>query len=285
MSEAAFVCPSCRTALIASDEGWICERHGLFPKKGRIADFLPSLASPFDEHWEAAESQQRPTAKQKAARHFIVPIEQNFGDGIAVLDIGCGDGVHVQELLKSPVKREIFGLDFSIGALRSAAALQGDWTAVHADAQALPFRDGVFDAVISFGVLAYLDNPRRGVTEAVRVARAAGLLGLWIAPPAAGVSGRLFSLVRSVVPQLPAFLQRRLADCIVPFLGFLPTASDLSLKTGTWKECREVILVNIAPTKLIFPSADEVTTWLQQAGCEIIPRADAVPGEYWARKV
>lgn len=285
MIEPAFMCPHCHAALVGSDEGWICERHGLYPKNGRIADFLPDSDSPFDQHWEAAESEQRPAAKKSVARHFIAPIEQNFGEGIAVLDIGCGDGVHVQELLESPVKRSIIGLDYSMGALRSATALKGDWTPVHGDARNLPFRENTFDAVISFGVLAYLGDPRRGVTEAVRVTRPGGLLGLWIAPPARGLGGLLLRVIRGVVPRLPAVLQRRVADCIVPVLGFLPTASGLSLKTGTWKECREVVLVNIAPRTLAFPSADEVTDWLQQAGCDIMPRPDAMPGEYWARKI
>lgn len=285
MIRKVLACPICRDELVTSEDGWTCERHGLYPKKGRIADFLPGSENSFDGHWQAASSQQRPAAKQKAARHFIDPVLRQTGKDSSILDVGCGDGVHIQELLEDPIQRQIVGVDFSIGALRNAAALLGNWTPVHADAQALPIRDGSFDAVISFGVLAYLDDPLLGVKEAVRVANSGGLIGFWIAPPASGISGVLLRLTRGLVPRLPTTLQQRLADCIVPFLGLLPTASGLSLKTGTWKECREVVLVNIAPRRLIFPTAAEVNRWLAQAGCEIIPRSDAVPGEYWARKV
>lgn len=285
MIEKAFICPACRAELVVSDDGWTCRRHGLYPKNGRIADFLPGSQSPFDAHWKAAESGQRPVAKKTVARHFVSPITEKSGEPLIVLDIGCGDGVHVQELLEHSDGRRIFGLDYSLGALRSALTLGEGWTPVHGDAGSLPFRENTFDAVISFGVLAYLDEPRRGVAEAVRVTTRGGMVGLWIAPPAGGLGGLLLRLTRAVVPQLPGVMQRIVADCFVPVLGLLPTASGLSLKTGTWKECREVVLVNIAPQKLTFPSADDVTNWLREAGCDIIARPHAMPGEYWARKI
>jgi ubiquinone/menaquinone biosynthesis C-methylase UbiE len=162
--------------------------------------------------------------------------------------------------------------------------VKGDWLPVHADAQHLPFLDDSFDATISFGVQAYLDDPAQGMSEMVRVTRPGGLIGLWYAPRRSGVSGALFAAARGIVPRLPGWVQRRVADMMVPFLGLMPTASSLSLRTGSWRECREVILVNIAPKHIAFPTAHEIISELTRLGCEMVAKEGAIEGECWARK-
>jgi len=281
---AKLACPHCRQPLSASDPGISCSTHGEFARFGPIVSFVPDAASPFDSHWQLANDVQRPRAKVDAARRFLAPVIASAHEIHSVLDIGCGDGVHVQELLRSGLQFDVAGLDLSLQGLVNAAQLPGEWLPIHADAQSLPFADESFDAVISFGVHAYLDEPEVGITEAVRVVRPGGLVGLWIAPPPAGAAGKLFSMARQVVPRLPRWFQITLANALVPFLGLMPTSSRLSLRTGSWRECREVVLVNIAPRSIAFPTRTQVERLLREHSCEMIGRADSIIGEYWARK-
>lgn len=285
--ERLLACPVCGSALTRIGDGVRCPQHGLFPRNGRLISFISGGASDFDRHWDLARAEQRPAAKVEAARRFLAPLRDLAGKRSAplnVLDVGCGDGVHVQQLLAGEGGFFVAGLDYSARALASAMQIGGDWLPVHGDAQHLPFAADSFDAVVSFGVQAYLDDPDRGLAEIVRVATPGALIGLWYAPPRRGLAGALFSLTRAVVPRLPGWAQVALANTLVPFLGLMPTASTLSLRTGTWRECREVILVNIAPRHLEFPARAEIERKLSVLGCEIVARPDAIEGEYWARK-
>jgi SAM-dependent methyltransferase len=284
---ALLACPKCGKPLRPSANGVSCDAHGLFPRRGRMISFLDEAGSAFDDHWQQAGDVQRPRAKMAAAARFLSLLEELRGSEGAVpkvLDVGCGDGVHVERLLASGRPFAIAGLDYSSRALRNAMQVKGDWLPVHADAQHLPFLDDSFDATISFGVQAYLDDPAQGMSEMVRVTGPGGLIGLWYAPRRSGVSGALFAAARRIVPRLPGWVQRRVADMMVPFLGLMPTASSLSLRTGSWRECREVILVNIAPKRIAFPTMQEIISGLTRLGCEMVAKEGAIEGEYWARK-
>jgi SAM-dependent methyltransferase len=285
--ERLLACPICRAPLARSIEGVRCAEHGLFSRHGRLLSFISGGHSEFDRHWELAQTDQRPQAKVEVARNFLKPLLVSTGDRtepLSVLDVGCGDGVHVQELLRHGEAFSVAGLDYSVGALASATQLPGDWLPLRGDARHLPFADDSFDAVISFGVLAYLDNPERGLSEIVRVTRPGGLIGLWYAPQRQGLTGMLFKAARCVVPRLPRWGQMAIANALVPFLGLMPTSSGLSLRTGSWRECREVILVNLAPSDITFPTRSEIEASLTALNCRIIPRSGAIDGEYWAHK-
>ena len=77
-----------------------------------------------------------------------------------VLDIGCGPGRH----LIFPVS---VGLD---NDLRAVSRAKKRAPVVLGDAHNLPFRQGVFDISLLWGVLNYLEDPNQAYTEANRVA-------------------------------------------------------------------------------------------------------------------
>src|SRR3954470_24134758 len=69
--------------------------------------------------------------------------------GEYVLDLGCGDGQLTQRIAGSGA--HVLGVDAS--AEMVAAARERGIEAEHANAERLPFRDGIFDAVFSNAVL------------------------------------------------------------------------------------------------------------------------------------
>jgi demethylmenaquinone methyltransferase/2-methoxy-6-polyprenyl-1,4-benzoquinol methylase len=92
--------------------------------------------------------------------------------GQRVLDLAAGTAVSTVELSRSGAW--CVAADFSLGMLRAGAGR--DVPKVAADALALPFADGVFDAVtISFG-LRNVADPDAALAELARVTRPGGRL-------------------------------------------------------------------------------------------------------------
>lgn len=92
--------------------------------------------------------------------------------GDKVLDLAAGTAVSTVELAKSGAW--CVAADFSVGML--AAGRSRDVPKVAGDATALPFDDGVFDAVtISFGLRNVVDNVA-GLKEMARVTKPGGRL-------------------------------------------------------------------------------------------------------------
>jgi len=88
------------------------------------------------------------------------------------LDLGCGTGRNLP--LYAGVRA--IGLDPSPDSLARARQRAGGGLLVRAAAEALPFRDSVFDTVISGLVLCSVSDPVRALAEARRVLRPDGEL-------------------------------------------------------------------------------------------------------------
>jgi hypothetical protein len=43
----------------------------------------------------------------------------------------------------------------------------------------------------------------------------------------------------------------------------------MSLANASWKECKEIVMVNIAPTQLFFPSEEEIINWFKKKNIDI----------------
>ncbi len=94
--------------------------------------------------------------------------------GELVLDLAAGTGVSTEELARSGATA--VGADISLGMLRAGRASGRTVPLLAGDALALPFADGVFDAVtISFG-LRNVHDTGAALRELARVTRSGGRL-------------------------------------------------------------------------------------------------------------
>ncbi|GAA2012166.1 class I SAM-dependent methyltransferase [Catenulispora yoronensis] len=122
------------------------------------------LAEWYDQH----------NAETAAAGHG--PLLELLGPGRGLcLDLGCGTGQNLAALRASG--RTVVGLDYSADQLRLARRRTAPGEGlVRSDAAALPFRDGVFDAVATLWLSTDVDEFAAVVREAARVLRPGGAL-------------------------------------------------------------------------------------------------------------
>jgi ubiquinone/menaquinone biosynthesis C-methylase UbiE len=285
--EPSLQCPECGSEIIRSaNNSFSCSTHGEFKVVDDILCFSPM--SHFDEHWVLNNLEAIPTSKIEAAKKFIPPVinAQKPQQEMHLLDVGCGDGVHVHALNQSIEKLKPIGIDISLPALKIAKQRDNkhQWNFMKADAGALPFTNDSFDTVISYGVLAYTANPKTSFSEMCRVAKPGGLIGVWIYPRLGGLKGFVFNSIRALSSMLGTNGATFIANLIVPFIGVLPTSSKISLSNASWRECREIIMVNIFPKHLIFPTQSEVEQWFNENDISIIYSDSTSPITIWGTK-
>jgi SAM-dependent methyltransferase len=119
-----------------------------------------------------------------ATRQFIPAVldAAAVAAGRSVLDVACGPGFVAAGAAERGA--EVRGLDFSAAMLAVARGLHPGIRFDQGDAEALPYPDGCFDAVVSnFGVH-HVPRPILALRQAHRVLRSGGLLAftIWAAP-------------------------------------------------------------------------------------------------------
>ncbi len=92
-----------------------------------------------------------------------------------VLEVSIGPGVNLPYIINRPDVSEVFGLDISLGQLRSCqryVAKKG-WSVdlFLGNGEQLPFRDGVFDGVFHVGGINFFNNKKSAIDEMIRVAK------------------------------------------------------------------------------------------------------------------
>ncbi len=122
--------------------------------------------------------------------------------GDLVLDVAAGDG-NVAVAVAAVGARAV-ACDLSAVQLQRARMRDPDLTAVAADAEVLPFGDGVFDHVLSaFGAVC-APHPEQALEELFRVCRRGGTVAI-TAWPHDSFMGEITQVVRSHAPDPASF--------------------------------------------------------------------------------
>ena len=146
--------------------------------------FDPQAVRAFEHAgWQRAAAHYAATFAH-ATRGFIVDLLEaaRIGAGMRVLDLACGPGfvsAAVAERGAQPV-----GLDFSSAMVELARAGHPGVRFEEGDAEALPFADGSFNAVVGNFGIHHVPDPLRALREAHRVLRPDGRVAFtaWTAP-------------------------------------------------------------------------------------------------------
>ena len=153
--------------------------------------------------------------------------------GQNVLDVACGNGAAT--LAAARRFCTVTGLDYVPSLLaradERARAERLDIAFVEGDAEALPFRDGQFDAVLStFGVM-FTPDHQRAARELARVVRRGGKIGLACWTPD-GFVGQMFALVGRTMPP-PAGVKPP------PLWGTIPHCEELFGETAASMQAQQ----------------------------------------------
>jgi SAM-dependent methyltransferase len=136
------------------------------------------------------------------AEALCTAVDPHGGD--RVLDIACGSGTAA--LVAARRYCEVAGIDYVpalIERARRRAAAEGfeiDFRV--ADAQALPFPDASFDAVLSVYGVQFAPHQERAAAEMLRVCHPGGNIGL-ATPLPQGWSGDFFATIAKYMPPPP----------------------------------------------------------------------------------
>jgi len=111
-------------------------------------------------------------------------LEEMDIQGKHVLDVGCGTGISTLKLLeRSAAKIDAIDIsEYMVDVLKKKLALEGyPHSSVNvrvADAENLPFDDGVFDIVLSSMVFGMVPNQEKMISEMIRVTKPRGTVAI-----------------------------------------------------------------------------------------------------------
>jgi ubiquinone/menaquinone biosynthesis C-methylase UbiE len=118
--------------------------------------------------------------QQAMRRAFLADLELPLH--ASVLDIGCGTGVLTRVIARLPDVTRVVGVDPAPSLLARARELARELPNVdfqEADGRALPFAPDTFHVAVLDSTLSHVPGPERALTEAFRVVKPGGWLGVF----------------------------------------------------------------------------------------------------------
>src|SRR6185437_799175 len=105
--------------------------------------------------------------------HGLLAFLDTLPRSIRILEVGAGGG-YTLETLRGMGFDRLTGSDLTNSTLAAMSARSPETQLVAADAEALPFRDGAFDLLLSSDVVEHLPDLDRHFVEAARLLKAGG---------------------------------------------------------------------------------------------------------------
>ncbi|MBJ6725969.1 methyltransferase domain-containing protein [Geomesophilobacter sediminis] len=127
-------------------------------------------------HRQAADYDSKAVVQARVVERMTAILRKEVQAPKKILDIGAGTGNLLAELRRLYPEATAIGADLALGMCRAAAQkLEGSVQLVNADAERLPFADGVFDVVVSTSTYQWLPSLDNAFADVRRVLKPGGL--------------------------------------------------------------------------------------------------------------
>lgn len=136
----------------------------------------------YDVAWETKLSRPEYATLERRWRSRWDFVVKNISEGTNVLDVGCGDGILGEQLIRLR-SCSVTGVDVSGFALTKAAGFGIKTQKCDISASPLPFDGDTFDAVVLSCVLEHVARPENALAEACRVLHTGGRAFITIPNP------------------------------------------------------------------------------------------------------
>ena len=202
-----------------------------------------------------------------------------------MLDCGCGDGIHAEVLRTMFPDANYVGIDISQESIFSAKQKVPEYEFRVEDISTMSYKDNSFDVVMSYGVVAYTTDPIRTIQEIIRVTKPGGIIAIWMCAFDHVVTKLILQILRGVSHVGNGVFMGVVSNALVPFLSFVSNDSGVNLFNSTWKQCREVIEVNLAPPVLgLYTKSELSKLYKDLENIKMIDSHFARCDELWAKK-
>lgn len=244
-----FSCPQCSADVELADSAIVCKSNGehVYPIVDNIPRFTECSKDAYEHHWkEFSSSDNSNKFKLIEAETFVNWLLDNNAINQNVLDIGCGDGFHIpfvpENILYVAVDRTPV-----VDQVKDRYKDRPNLLVVQADALNLPFRDGSFDSIFSYGCINYIPDTKKAILEIERILKNKNTYALWGYGNENLLLRNLFVLTRSIYRILPEPLKSIMLNAMVPMLLLIPNTSGINPFHSSWKQCREIVSTNLSP--------------------------------------
>ena len=189
--------------------------------------------------WSLSDPHQTPAVCHYDRVRPLLPENHLRG---RVLEAGCGDGADTRRICQS-ADCQVVAVDLSSAGVRQTkdrTASCSNVTVAQADLENLPFQNGIFDFIYSYGVLHHCPHPEAGFRELARVLKPGGMLAIYLYEDfqdRSRLERVLLRAVNSIRPwtvSLPPSLLYHLCQVAAPFIFLFLTVPARILSRIPW---------------------------------------------------
>ena len=198
---------------------------------------------------------------------FLRFAERHLKPGARVAEIGCGSGRATLFMARRGI--DLVAVDISLGSLRLARRRASDSKFVLASNLSLPLLDGVFDAVVSDGVIHHTPDAYRSFCENARILRSGGTMYVgvyrrkryyyylytYLGPPIRWLEKNKFGKALILSTLLPIYYAVHLIK---------------SRGTRTWYGAKNLFYDYIITPRATFHTREEIAEWGRHNGLALI---------------